>query len=145
VKAANADVLRRVAAFVVDGLIAAALATIPVVGVLAAALYILGRDGLMRGRSPGKRLLGLRVIKTPSRSEADYVDSVKRNAIFVLPDVLMAVPVLSATLAASVSVAVLAVELVFLLTDPAGMRLGDRFAGTRVTRELAEEVPRRAA
>jgi uncharacterized RDD family membrane protein YckC len=105
---------------------------VPVVGILLATVYFLVRDGLMDGRSPGKRLVNLRVVRADTGQGAAYVDSIKRNAIFALPDLMMIAPALARTAAAPLSVAVLVLEVVFMLTDPDAMRLGDRFARTRV-------------
>ncbi|MGE5485259.1 MAG: RDD family protein [Ignavibacteriales bacterium] len=141
----KAGLARRALAFAADGVICMVLALVPVVGLLLSAVYMLARDGLMDGRSPGKRLVNLRVVRSDTGRGAAYVDSVKRNAIFAVPDVLLIAPSLATIVAAPLSVAVLLLEVVFMLTDPEAMRLGDRFARTRVVYELPQGARQRVA
>ena len=44
----------------------------------------LSKDGLS-GYSPGKRLLGLRVVRITDGCPADYLDSIRRNLPFLIP------------------------------------------------------------
>ncbi|MGE5542241.1 MAG: RDD family protein [Bacillota bacterium] len=141
----RAGVARRAFAFAADGVICTILALAPVVGLLLSVVYMLVRDGLMDGRSPGKRLVNLRVVRSDTGRGAAYLDSIKRNAIFAVPDVLLVAPSLATIVAAPLSVAVLLLEVVFMLTDPEAMRLGDRFARTRVVCELPQGASQRAA
>ncbi|NPV70952.1 MAG: hypothetical protein HPY55_09945 [Firmicutes bacterium] len=131
---------RRVLASLVDAVISLVLAMAPVVGGLAAAAYMLAKDGLMDGRSPGKKIFNLKVVTVSGWQAATYVDSVKRNAIFAAPDLLMLVPIIGLTFAAPVSLAIFILELVFIITDPEGLRLGDKFAGTKVVEVLPERM-----
>jgi uncharacterized RDD family membrane protein YckC len=126
--------LLRVAAFLVDALSISVVLILPAAGVSYALAWIGGsvkgiqivwwvalavlfvaillRDGF-RGRSPGKRMLGLRMI-TPSGERCGYFRSILRN-------VPLLVPVWNL------------VELVLVLAGRA--RTGDRIARTTVTEE----------
>ncbi len=96
---------------------------------LGGAAYLALRDGYPQG-SLGKRFLGLKVVG-PGGRPATYDDSIRRNLIFALPDVLGFLPVL-AGLAALLVIAAVIIELVMVLTRPDGRRLGDQWAGTQV-------------
>jgi uncharacterized RDD family membrane protein YckC len=122
-----------------------------VLGFLGAAIglgYVLGRDLLGGGRSLGKKLQNIRVV-TASGAPIGAVDSIKRNAIFAigsafgmlsatlqlvpcLGDVVACVILPLAWLGYVVSLVAVIVELVKITQDPAGIRLGDQFAATRV-------------
>jgi len=120
------------------------------VGALVGFVYVVGRDVFAGGRSFGKQAMGLRVI-TSSGAPCGLVDSAKRNAIFAIGSgislvgaVFMLIPclgeamscllILPRILAGLLGVAALIVEIVKIVTDPAGIRFGDQFAGTRVVR-----------
>ncbi len=133
---ARAGFGRRMLAAAADAVISLVLALLPLVGGAAAAAYMLLRDALAGGRSPGKRLANLSVVRVPAFERATLIDSIRRNAIFVAPDMLVLVPIVGAALAAPVSIAVFILEIVFMVTDPDGLRLGDRFAGTMVVEIL---------
>jgi uncharacterized RDD family membrane protein YckC len=143
------DRFTRFLAYLVDAVVAGALATVPLVGGLAGTVSILFRDGLhvevMRGRSLGKRLFGLTVVREDGLA-MDAATSFRRNwplAITALTAVLVFVPVLGWLL---IPIAVLAglvffvVEVVKVLTDPEGRRYGDLQARTRVVVEQARDV-----
>ncbi|MBD3388104.1 MAG: hypothetical protein GF416_03570 [Candidatus Altiarchaeales archaeon] len=74
--------------------------------------YALARDGIMGGRSVGKKALGLRVVKCDG-SRCDLVSSGLRNISFIIPVVGV-------------------VELLLPVVDAEGLRLGDKIAGTQV-------------
>lgn len=114
-------------------------------------VLVLARDVLAGGRSPGKKLQGLRVV-TEAGVGAGVVESVKRNGLFALGSLLAFVgavigliPCLGAIvgcmlwplqgLAGLASLAAAAYELYLIMQHPEGVRLGDQWAGTRVVRE----------
>lgn len=78
------------------------------------ALVILLRDG-WKGRSPGKRMLGL-VVKTASGKDCSYGRSIVRNLPLVIPGWNL-------------------VELYLVLFSSSGLRTGDRIARTHVAEE----------
>lgn len=112
---------RRSLAFIVDGAIALLLFAAGWVGGVLAVAYLVFRDGLGSGQSLGKRLLSLRVIKRDTEAGIGFMDSLKRNLVFVIP-------LLHAAISATVF------EGVVWFFDEEGLRLGDRIAGTRVMR-----------
>lgn len=77
-------------------------------------LFLLLRDG-WRGRSPGKRMLGLRV-QTASGKPCGFARSVLRNFPLIFPVWNL-------------------LELILVLTAPSALRTGDRMAGTSVSEE----------
>lgn len=81
-----------------------------------AAVYLLLRDSV-RGRSPGKFIIGLAVIDIETGLAATWKDSARRNVIFLLP---------------GANIAAVFLETRTLFSDPQGQRLGDRFAQTQV-------------
>src|SRR5262245_47781261 len=120
------------------------------VGSLAILAFILGRDVLMDGRSPGKKTQELKVVGA-SGGPVTLEESVRRNALFAVGSVLTVLStglqlfpcvgdavaclltplLLLGGLAAFVAAIV---EIVMIIQDPAGIRMGDKFARTRVVR-----------
>jgi uncharacterized RDD family membrane protein YckC len=111
--------------------------------------YMLGRDVLGGGRSIGKKVQNIRVV-TAAGQPIGFVDSAKRNAIFaigsllgLLSSTLQLVPCLGDAVACVLmpltvlggiaSFVAAVIELVKISQDPNGVRLGDGWAGTRVT------------
>ena len=108
---------RRSLAFLLDAAIALLLYRFA--GGLLAIAYLILRDGVWNGRSVGKAVLSLRVIRSDGGAAIGLVDSLKRNLLFVIP-------LVNAAVSASVF------EAVNLYFDDEKLRLGDRLAGTRV-------------
>jgi uncharacterized RDD family membrane protein YckC len=138
---AKADLTKRFIAGVIDAVIAVLIGLIPIIGGLIAAAYWLVRDGLeldfMDGRSVGKRLVKLRPVRLDG-SKMDIQTSIRRNWMFALGGVvqlLLFIPILGWLLVIPVGLAALGlgiVEIVLVLTDAEGRRLGDKMAETRV-------------
>ncbi|MBI3891721.1 MAG: RDD family protein [Candidatus Wallbacteria bacterium] len=114
------------------------------IAAVVSALYLLFKDGL-EGRSLGKRLVGLKVIRTSGTSPVDFVTSAMRNwpiaAIFVGPMIntfLGFVP-FSGILAMVVTGCAFGLQLYEIwrvVSDKEqGLRTGDVVAGTRVTED----------
>lgn len=110
---------RRCCAFLIDGVIALLFFMIGWWGGLLAVAYLVFRDGLWGGQSIGKRILSLRVVERGTGSGIGFIASLKRNVVFAVP-----------LLNVAVSVAVF--EGVLAYFEGEGSRLGDRIAGTRV-------------
>lgn len=128
--------LLRIVAFLVDSVSILALLIAPATGLSYLAVYLwdstwgvariwhtsifinvtalLLRDA-WHGRSPGKRLMGLR-IDTPDDKPCSWARSIARNLPLVLPGWNL-------------------VEIAMLLFTPDSRRSGDRIAGTRVREE----------
>lgn len=137
----KADLTRRIIAGVIDAAITLVVGFIPWLGGLLATGYWLVRDGLelefMDHRSIGKKLMKLRPV-TADGQPTEMVDSVKRNwplAFGGVAQLLLFIPIIGWILLIPVvfiAFAVGIVEVVLVITDSEGRRLGDRFAGTRV-------------
>ena len=81
-------------------------------GLVVFVAFVLLRDGLFGGRSPGKKLMKLRVVLSDG-SQCRYVQSALRN-------VTLLVPVLGL------------IEMILPLVDKEGLRIGDKVAKTQV-------------
>ncbi|MDX1529940.1 MAG: RDD family protein [Rhodothermales bacterium] len=147
---AKPDVAKRFIAKFVDGIVAAVLywvvaAVVPgwfagyVLGGIVAGAYLLVSDGLdvdfMKQRSLGKKLLGFDVNRLDGQP-MDLATSARRNWMFVIgyfsQAFIFSAPALS-TLISIVALGIVLYECYRVLTDPAGRRWGDEFAGTQVT------------
>lgn len=136
----KADLGKRIPAALIDGLLAFVIGWIPFIGGIIAAAYWLVRDGLeldfMDGRSIGKKLMKLRPV-TLDGTPMDLMASVKRNWMFALGGVaqLLIYTIIGIILAIPlIFVAILLgiLELVLVITDDEGRRLGDKMANTMV-------------
>ncbi len=137
----KADLAKRFIAALIDGVIAAVVSFIPLVGSIAGAAYMLLRDGLelefMDGRSIGKKVMKLRPI-TSDGSKMTIEKSIRRNWMFALGafnGILLFIPILGWLLIIVLSIAGLLIglfEVFKVLTDAEGRRLGDNMAGTKV-------------
>jgi uncharacterized RDD family membrane protein YckC len=138
--AGKADLSKRFIAGIIDAVIAFAIGLIPFIGGLIGAAYWLVRDGMdldfMDHRSVGKKLVKLRPV-TLDGSPMDIMVSVKRNwmfalggigqlLIFTIVGILLAIPLFF------VMLLLVIVEVVLVLTDAQGRRLGDKIANTIV-------------
>jgi uncharacterized RDD family membrane protein YckC len=129
----KADLLPRLLARLFDLMICGGLIALShEAGAVVGALYLLFADGLFQGQSPGKKLLGLKVIHLPTQKSAGARISALRNYPMALVGLLaLASPSSWGALAAG-SVLVLGYEAYKVLTDPLGLRLGDELAHTQV-------------
>ena len=125
------EVFTRVIAALIDGVMSAVVGFIPVIGAIVGAAYMLLKDGLFEGQSVGKKVMKLQVI-TESGSKADFAVSAKRNFIFAIPVIIMIIPILGWIVAPILSLVILIVELMKVMNEPKGRRLGDIWAGTQV-------------
>lgn len=140
----KADPVKRMLALLVDAAIAAILCLIPFLGHLLGGCYLLLRDALpiaaLGNRSVGKKLFALGLIKSTSWQNPgqDYWMSIQRNWMFALGPLiyfLVFIPFLGwllDLLLVSASAIFCIVETVMIFTDPQGIRIGDRMAGTKV-------------
>lgn len=142
----KADVGKRIIAALIDGILAGVVSLVPFVGGIAAGVYILIRDGLelefMDRRSIGKKFMKLRPVRSDGLP-MDLGASVKRNIVFVIGPVagiFVFIPVLGlliVPLLGIVALIITVIEVVLVLTDVEGRRLGDKIANTKVI-EVAE-------
>ena len=129
----KANTLNRGIARFIDILFALLLARLPgYIGVFAGLTYIGIADGLMGGRSPGKRIIGLRVIYLGDGRPSDFRASILRNstmgALFLFSLILLIGWIIAAL--------GLALELLLIIGSAEGMRLGDEIAATVVMDEI---------
>ncbi len=131
----KADLGKRIVAAIIDGVIAGVAGFIPVIGGLAGAAYMLVRDGLdldfMKGRSIGKTVMKLRPVRMDGQP-MDLGTSVKRNIPFAVGPLIMVIPILGWIIGPVVAMVIGLVEVILVLTDPEGRRMGDKLAGTMV-------------
>lgn len=136
----KAELGRRFFAALADGLLAGLLGLVPLIGGFLALAYMLTKDavwsaamssGDWEGRSFGKRLMGLKVIKVDG-GRVDFGVSIMRNLPIVAGSIVALIPLLGWFLAPIVSLALLALEIFLIVTDSKGRRFGDRWAETVV-------------
>ncbi|NIO16708.1 MAG: hypothetical protein GTN70_06885 [Deltaproteobacteria bacterium] len=128
----RAQFIPRFVAKGIDLVIALCLWHIPgASGVIAAIFYLLIADGFIGGRSPGKMLSGLKVVRLDGE-HFDYLSSILRNIPVALPFFLFIIPSIGHFLAYTVGAGVLIVEASFCLYNEDGMRIGDTVASTAV-------------
>lgn len=135
------EILERFIARFIDFLIAGALYFLPsVIGPLSAATYLLISDGLMQGRSVGKKLIGLRTVMAAEPAfPCDFVKSIVRNALFgalvISYSLLGLIPYIGKLTVFVAAALVVVAEAALIYTDESGQRFGDRLAGTLVVNE----------
>lgn len=130
--ARRARYLARLVGKAADLILALSLWHIPgAAGVLAALFYLLMCDGFPGGRSLGKWLTGLKVIRL-GPEPIDFQASMLRNLPVAAPFLLYLLPAVGPFLAFTVGVAILLIETYLGFYDPDGQRAGDTFAETLV-------------
>ena len=128
------DVRARLAARLID----VAIALVPLFflpppgGALCAALFLIVADALFQGQSPGKKCLGIKVVRLRTRLGAGVRCSARRNALFALSALLTGIPGHGVWIAPLVATAIALIELIRARRHPLGQRLGDIWAGTQV-------------
>ncbi len=128
----KADTLNRSIARFIDILIALLLSRLPgYIGLLSGLTYIGIADGLLGGRSLGKRVIGLRALYRSDLRPADFRASILRNSTISVLYLVFHIPYVGWALA----VLGLGFELLLITGSPEGLRLGDEIAGTVVVNE----------
>jgi uncharacterized RDD family membrane protein YckC len=141
--ARRARYLARLVGKAADLIVAMSLWHIPgAAGVFAALFYILMCDGFPGGRSLGKGLTDLKVVRI-DRDGMDFTASMMRNLPVAAPFLLYLFPVIGPFLAYTVGIAILLIEAYLGFYDPDGQRAGDTFAETLVVeqRQGSDGVP----
>ena len=130
--ARRARYLSRLVGKAADLIVAMSLWHIPgAAGVAASLFYVLTCDGFPGGRSLGKWLTGLKVVRL-DRDGMDFQASLARNLTVAFPFLLYLFPVIGPFLAFTLGAVVLLVETYLGFYDPEGQRMGDTFAETLV-------------
>ena len=119
-EAQPATIGNRILAVIIDGLIAGVCYIVPVIGVLLGMAYMITRDALpfLDGQSIGKKAMKLRAVsaETGKPLTNDWGPCVIRNIVLYIPFFSI-------------------VELIILLNNKEGQRLGDQWAKTKVVLE----------
>jgi len=139
-KPSKAGLLHRIIAKAIDFIIVGALFEIvPKLGIIAGIVYLSIADGLFEGRSPGKKLMGLRVILQAEDDRAiacGYKESILRNTPFVLGLVLYwflgVIPLIGWLISMVILAAVIVFEILIIVGSDKGTRLGDEIGKTVV-------------
>lgn len=130
--ARRARYLARLVGKAADLILALSLWHVPgAAGVLAALFYLLMCDGFPGGRSLGKWLTGLKVVRL-GPEPIDFQASMLRNLPVAAPFLLYLIPAVGPFLAFTIGVAILLIETYLGFYDPDGQRAGDTFAETLV-------------
>lgn len=87
------------------------------VNIIFASIFILFRDCLSGGKSPGKMIFNLSTLKSQDESPAAFRESILRNFFFIIP---------------IVNYLMIALELFLIYWDTDGTRIGDKIAMTQV-------------
>ncbi len=136
----KAETSKRVLAALIDALIGWVVVFIPVIGALIGALYLLFKDAApyqvmkqdeWKNKSVGKKLMGIEV-ETTDGSVVDLATSAKRNIPLTIGTFIAIIPVLGWIIGPLVALVLGIIELILVLTDKDGRRIGDRFGETRV-------------
>jgi uncharacterized RDD family membrane protein YckC len=135
-------ILNRYIARTIDFLIAAAMVLVlPPVGPLAGLLYILIADGFKGGQSPGKQLIGLKVVLVDGDRPITFMESILRNIPFAIVYLFFIIPFLGWILLIIIGIPILLFESYLVCTDEKGRRIGDTIAQTMVVEKLKTEKP----
>ncbi|MGW8179353.1 MAG: RDD family protein, partial [bacterium] len=125
----RADTLLRVVARVLDILIlAAAWELLPKAGFAAGIVYILIGDGLLEGRSIGKKIIGLQVISLTTKTPCSIRESIFRNLPLAIGFIALKVPYVGWIVALAICV----IEFLLIVAGSDGMRAGDMLANNAV-------------
>ncbi len=141
----KADFLPRFLAALIDGVIAWIPVVIPVIGAIVSAAYLLCKDGIMyqitkddnwKNKSIGKKVLNLEVSCLDG-GDVDLMISAKRNIPLTIGSFIAIIPLLGWIVGPALAVIAAMIELVMVITDKDGRRLGDRWANTMVISVVA--------
>ena len=134
------DIGKRAVAALIDAVIAFGIGLVPFIGGIVGTAYWLVRDGLdidfMDRRSIGKKVMKLRPV-TLDGQPMDIMVSVKRNWMFALVGIGQFLMFTIVGIVLAIPLFVIAfvigiIEVVLVITDAEGRRLGDKIAATRV-------------
>ncbi len=138
---AKADLVKRLIAALIDAIISAIPMPIPVIGPIIGAGYMLTKDAIVyeltqnedfKNRSIGKKLMNLEVSVLGSQKDVDWAISIRRNIPLAIGSIIAIVPIIGWIIAAIVAPIIGLIEIILVLSDKAGRRLGDKFAETQV-------------
>lgn len=144
----KADLTKRFIAAVIDGIISSIVAVIPVIGAIVGAAYTLTKDAIMfqvtkdaqwKNRSIGKKLMGLEVVSA-SGADIDLAASCMRNWPLAIGTIIMIVPIIGWIIGGLVAFVLGILELLLVLSDAKGRRLGDKVGNTMVVESVTSQA-----
>ena len=125
----RAGLLLRTVARVIDFvIIAAAVEVVPKAGFFAGLVYLLIGDGLLNGRSLGKKLIGIQVVSIDTFKPCTFRESIIRNCLFGIGFLFYKMLWFGWIFIALISI----FEFLILLGSKSKMRIGDEIAKTTV-------------
>ncbi|MBN1114437.1 MAG: RDD family protein [Oligoflexia bacterium] len=104
------------------------------IAAVVAIMYMLFHDGMNNGVSPGKKVIGLKVVKITDGSPIIWKDSLLRNLSFGLFTLFAVIPMMGWVLMFLIGIPLLIFEAYLIYSLESGYRLGDILAGTQVVR-----------
>ncbi len=131
----KADLAKRFVAILIDGILAGIVTLIPFIGGFIAAAYILLRDGFdfnfMKGRSLGKVVMKLQPVLADTQGAIDITTSIKRNWTLAIGYIFASIPLINIVFGI-IGLVLWIIEIILVVSDAEGRRLGDKMAGTKV-------------
>ncbi|MFI5304766.1 MAG: RDD family protein [Nitrospiria bacterium] len=124
----KAVVLHRVIAKLIDFLLIEVLKQFPPVGIYIGITYLLIADGLFQGKSVGKKLVGLQTYIPHKKKQASFKESIIRNVPILIAYLFLFVPFVGWVLFS----VVIGFELLLMIGNEKGLRIGDEMAHTQV-------------
>ena len=134
----KAVILHRVIAKLIDFLLIAVLRQLfPPVGIYISITYLLIADGLFHGKSVGKQLVGLQTYIPQRKKPASFRESIIRNfPLLVAYLFLISIPYAGWIVFA----AIVGFELLLMIGNEKGLRIGDELAHTQVVDSESFEI-----
>jgi uncharacterized RDD family membrane protein YckC len=125
----KAVILHRVIAKLIDFLFIAVLKQLfPPVGLYISFTYLLIADGLFHGKSIGKQLVGLQTYIPQKNKQASFRESIIRNFPLFIAYLFLFIPYVGWVLFSMV----IGFELLLMIGNEKGLRIGDEMAHTQV-------------
>jgi uncharacterized RDD family membrane protein YckC len=100
-------------------------------GIYIGIFYFLISDGILKGKSIGKKFLRLKVISTERNTFGDFRDSILRNLFIGLSLFFLMIPFVGWIF----TLVIFGIEFILMVGSPEGKRLGDFISKTLVIEE----------
>jgi uncharacterized RDD family membrane protein YckC len=134
----KAVILHRIIAKLIDFLLIAVMKQLfPPVGVYISITYLLIADGLFKGKSVGKQLVGLQTYIPQRNKQASFRESIIRNFPLLIAYLfLLFIPIVGWVLFSML----IGLELLLMIGNEKGLRIGDELAHTQVVDSESFEI-----